>query len=253
MIVIAIPAFGAATAALKFVDFVPAGAIFAAVSDNPADNVIFPAVLASKAANSSVVIASDIVIVNTSVPAVDSALCVSWSPLIVAVTVPVVAAAILFICVTWSPVIVVIAGVIITLTSASLSLIAVRLACTVFTPVPIYVANAPVNPAAEKSTVAAFVASIIALPCVTVATSSTTIVNAQVAFVPLAAKSSNCATLPSILAVTVPAVNAAILFTCVTWSAVISSKAGVIVIFTLASLFLIAVRLACTVFAPSAI
>jgi hypothetical protein len=45
--------------------------------------------------------------------------------------------------------------------TASLPLIAVRLACAVFAPSARYVANAPVNPAAEKSTVAADVASII--------------------------------------------------------------------------------------------
>ena len=148
-----------------------------------------------------------------------------------------------------------IAGVIVIFISVSLPLIAVKFACTVFAPSAIYVANAPVNPAAEKSTVVADVASIIALPWVTVAASSTTIVNAHVAcpFVPLAVKSSNSAALPSIVAVTVPVVEAITLFTCATWSAVISSNAGVITILIFVSLFLIAVRLACAVFAPSAI
>ena len=65
--------------------------------------------------------------------------------------------------------------------------------------------------------------------CASVAVSSIVIVNAHVAAVPVAARSSNSAALPSILASTVPVVPAAIKFTAVTSLAVISSIVPVIV------------------------
>ena len=109
------------------------------------------------------------------------------------------------------------------------------------------------TPAAEKSTVVIDVASTIVLPWATVTASSTTIVNAHVALVPFAAKSSNSSAFPSILAVTVPVVAAAILFIWITWFAVISDTAGVTTIFISPSLFLISVRLAWIPFPVDAI
>ena len=228
---------------------------FANVSDTPAaeKSTVVIDVASTIVLPWATVTASSTTIVNAHVALVPFAAKSSNSsafPSILAVTVPVVAAAILFIWITWFAVISDTAGVTTIFISPSLFLISVRLAWIAFPEAAIYVAKAPVKPAAEKSTVAIDVASTIVLPCATVATSSTTIVNAHVALVPLAAKSSNSATLPSNVTVTVPVVAAAILFNCVTWSAVIFSIAGVIAILTLASLFLIPVKLPCIVFTP---
>ena len=200
------------------------------------------------------VTASATVIVKAHVPFwlafVDKSSNCAILPSIVAVTVPIVTSVTKFKCVIWLAVIVLIVPKLM-LISVSLFLTAVKLAWIAL--VSIQFANVSVIPAAEKSTVPNDVASTTTFPCVTVAVSSTTIVNAHDALVPVASKSSNSAMLPSIFASTVPIVASATLFTCATWFADIFSNAGVITIFTFVSLFLIAVKLAWTPLPDAAI
>ena len=85
-------------------------------------------------------------------------------------------------------------------------------------PLPARLANESLTPAAEKSTVEAFVAAAIAAPCAAVTASSTVIVSAFVAAEdPFAVKLASSAAFPSIVAVTVPVVAARMAFRSVTF------------------------------------